>query len=412
MEGWISSIITQVNAAGTKVWTAYVKWNYNWLLAKVSTWSSTYVLAVPTIISWDISLTDIINIMQSWSLVYNWTSNLPSSYRWSIFNVDWWGFTYNPVWWIVAYTWTTDSLVSETNQLALLTKLQSIYTWTDSAVQNEEIKKILDTSNPSDEAKLLVSIIVNWSLNSKALVFDPNNQTISKKTIADCENLWDVIYWTVDWTISWLTCSDDIMACWWVWTWYTISACNLWSSIVWTWTTSYGKYFQWWRNKWFILYESSQEASTLTWSIWLNSLTDTYWFVWNPTWPWSWANSSITDNWWSFTNTNLARRGPCPENYHVPSKDDWQWLINIKWDLLNANLWSDFISELKIPVVGVRNYFWDYWNWSYQWTMWFYWSSSFNWPSAMFYFLFSPASILNWWSGSNSYWLAVRCFKN
>ena len=52
------------NAAWTLQWTAYVKWNYNWIIAKVTNWPTTYVLAVPTIISWDILLTDIMDIIQ------------------------------------------------------------------------------------------------------------------------------------------------------------------------------------------------------------------------------------------------------------------------------------------------------------------------------------------------------------
>ena len=91
----VANIFPQTYASTVKTAaTAYVKWNYNWQIAKVQSWSTTYILAVPTIINWDMTLTDIITILESKKLVYNWYANLPSSYTWTIFELNWW-FDYN-----------------------------------------------------------------------------------------------------------------------------------------------------------------------------------------------------------------------------------------------------------------------------------------------------------------------------
>ena len=427
IEWWLSKVnpINQANAAWTKVWTAYVKWNYNWLLAKVSTGSSTYILAIPTIISRDVTLRDIIDIMGSWSLVYNWLSNLPSSYEWSIFNLDWWWINFNPLS-IVAYTWTTQSLANIDNQLDLLTNLKSIYNGPGSASQNEWIQKILDTTDSSDEAKQLISFIVKNNLYSNAEIYDI--PVVNNKTILDCwTTLWEVIYWTPDW-YSWsLSCSNDIMICnWSSWSWYIISSCNIWQTDVdwyqscvdaWSCTTaSAGKLFQWWRNKWFNMNDVSQQATTITWSIWLDAWSDTFWYVWHD-WlslPYFWANSEISDNWWDITGTNLSRRWPCQEGYHIPSQDEWIWVSNSKWDLWDANLLTDMKNELRIPYTWLR-YSTD-WTTNAQWLGSFLWTSSrapspvWAWAYISLYSWNIDSSTLLW--SIYSIWMPIRCFKN
>ena len=77
---WYSPV-TQVNAATAP--TSYISWNYNWIIAQVSTWAistTTYILAIPTIITTDISwaLTDltVTSILTNKKLAYNWSTKL------------------------------------------------------------------------------------------------------------------------------------------------------------------------------------------------------------------------------------------------------------------------------------------------------------------------------------------------
>ncbi|QFR39410.1 prepilin-type N-terminal cleavage/methylation domain-containing protein [Candidatus Gracilibacteria bacterium 28_42_T64] len=169
MEGGISQNILTGNtyAEGNITGYTYIRGNYNKILAKVNTGSITYVLGVPTIISGDITLRDIISLMQSSSLVYNGSSNLPASYIGTRFNSsgNGGGFTFNPGN-IVAYTGTTESLSDIDNQVTLFNNLQTIYTATDVVNNNGIITKIVDADDGTVEEKILASIIVKQHINS------------------------------------------------------------------------------------------------------------------------------------------------------------------------------------------------------------------------------------------------------
>ncbi len=61
--------------------TTIIKWNYNWKIAKVSTWWYIYILAVPTIISWDTNEKDLIKLINKKRLVYNKSKILPKNFK-------------------------------------------------------------------------------------------------------------------------------------------------------------------------------------------------------------------------------------------------------------------------------------------------------------------------------------------
>ena len=111
----------------TKVWTALVKWNYNWELLSVIAGSNNYILALPSIISSDLSSTDILDILNNNRLVYNDYNNLPASYTWSVYDLysdhD---FSANN---LVVFTWSISGLRQSYNQVALLQNLYSAYSW-------------------------------------------------------------------------------------------------------------------------------------------------------------------------------------------------------------------------------------------------------------------------------------------
>ena len=168
-----SYFVSQANAADVKTAaTAYVIWDYNWEIAKVNSWSTTYILAVPTIINWDMTLTDIIEVISNKKLVYNWYGNLPSSYTWTIFEMNWW-FDYSQTWWIVVYSWSINDLkTDEDARLELITNLQGVYSWT--ILENTwNIKNLLETEinldTPTDEAKTLACWTVDFWLGTDTM---------------------------------------------------------------------------------------------------------------------------------------------------------------------------------------------------------------------------------------------------
>jgi type II secretory pathway pseudopilin PulG len=168
IETGLGKLIPQANASSSIPGTAYVKWNYNGQIAKVQSWTKTYVLAVPTIINWDMTLTDIIDILNDKRLVYDWYSNLPDSYKNTNFVIDWW-FDYSQTWWIVVFSWSINDLKKDENDRVLMIKNMQDY-YKDTIIKdNDNIKNIVDLNidllNPSEWLKDLAKETVENNLN-------------------------------------------------------------------------------------------------------------------------------------------------------------------------------------------------------------------------------------------------------
>lgn len=155
---------------------AYIKWTYNWIVAKVNTGSTTYALAIPSIIWTDITETTLEGVLTNQKLSYNNTTNIPSSYNW--YNKTWW-FDYNSTDTdkIIVYQWNLSLLSSSGTLLTnFVSKLQEAYSWT-LAMTNADIANIVST-NLTDSwsteflARVLIqqtidsSVQITWELNS------------------------------------------------------------------------------------------------------------------------------------------------------------------------------------------------------------------------------------------------------
>lgn len=97
LEWWVAhfNMVNSSYADWKIYWTAFVKWNYLWVVTDTQTGSTTYLLAVPSIIASDLSIPNLIDIVSNKKLVYNGKKNLPANYNGSMFNVDW-GFDFTP----------------------------------------------------------------------------------------------------------------------------------------------------------------------------------------------------------------------------------------------------------------------------------------------------------------------------
>ena len=159
------------------------------------------------------------------------------------------------------------------------------------------------------------------------------------------------IYWSEDkWVISFQT-SD--------WDGISIADKNLWATTVYnSWdvktAANMGKWYQWGNNYW--------------WDYWVNPVNTTTTLVnAGSYWPWNYYSSDVFiitgnyDNWWDSSNnanlwwwttdTYLARRWPCAEWWHIPSKADAQTLVNA----ISSITWSVDVSKInqycKLPSV-------------------------------------------------------------
>jgi type II secretory pathway pseudopilin PulG len=152
---------------------AMVKWNYNGQLAKVTSGSTTYILAVPTIISWDITLSSIDQLINQKKLVFKNYSNLPTIYSGSTYETDGW-FDYNPTK-LVVFEWNTDDITNnETKRLEFLINVQEAYSGTI-IEQSSNIKPLLantvNIDDISDKNRYLASKITNEILNTNITVW-------------------------------------------------------------------------------------------------------------------------------------------------------------------------------------------------------------------------------------------------
>ena len=142
-------------------------------------------------------------------------------------------------------------------------------------------------------------------------------------------------------------------------------------------TGSYGNYYQRWNNHPFAYWELSAIAQNATtdrasWDISYSN----YWYNWSITsfMKWStdyWENNAHYDDlwWWSgdgvnnnrWYNTGIMqainetwRQWPCPENYHVPSRWEWNTFMNLYSDGTDQNTVNDaeFLETFNIPSAG------------------------------------------------------------
>ncbi|MDD3302337.1 MAG: FISUMP domain-containing protein [Candidatus Gracilibacteria bacterium] len=139
---------------------AYISGNYNEKFTKVSTGTTSWILAQPSIIATDIGNSDLANILSTKKLSYNNYSNIPHSYNTP--GTESGGFNYtngNPI----IFTGTLEEL-HEDNQrkLDFLTNLKQAYTSTDLATNPmyHDIMNI-DTTNDSTGAINLVISYIN-----------------------------------------------------------------------------------------------------------------------------------------------------------------------------------------------------------------------------------------------------------
>lgn len=168
-----NNLLHQANAWDI-IATAIVTWNYNWILFKTLTWSSCEVLAVPSIISAlePTVTTNLIDIINSGALVYNWFNNLPSEYINSKYNSIGW-FNFNPTN-IIAYKDSSScsdlyksDATGEAARKALIEWLQASYSGT--IIQDDDWILAIMAINPNDpgEVKVLWWALVNNSLGWK-----------------------------------------------------------------------------------------------------------------------------------------------------------------------------------------------------------------------------------------------------
>ena len=392
-----TSLINSANAESV-IQQALLKWTYNGQVVKTTYNWTTYIFALPSIVTADLTVQDLWDQVLQSILVYNGYTNIPASYDWTNTIMTWWfDFNSSNTWAIVVFQWDVDELYSSWTMLKTFTiNLQEAYS--GSTLKNESLYTDLlsiDTSNDQeiiDQMTMMINNELWWEIKA-----------------------WDIVVsWGWGWWLpyfGWLCDTDDISA----WS-YTIASCNLWTTTAWTWTESYWSYFQWWNNYGFSPSPTTNSNPVDASSNWPWNYYSSSTFITNTTSPNDWSSSPNTNLWWwsgltTVTNPTAQQESdmqwPCPSWYHIPTRDEWWWLyVALMWTYSD----SQIRNLLNIP------YSWFKWTWqSYnvyqEWIYWHYWASSDNWSNSWWIYL-SSTIWMNQGSYSRSDWRSIRCFKN
>lgn len=315
----------KVNAEQLKEGTAYTVWNYNWEVIKVSSWWMIYLLALPSITTSNISSTDVANIISNNELVFKWYSNLPSSYTWTTYNINWED-NLNILNNFVVYSWSTLPTTNEEINL-FVTNLKQAYAWTDLESESNYQKILnLNTSDPETVLSYWVTLMNN-NLWTELTLWDI---PIITQTI--CEAAW----W------AWVSSSDDVYIWTTQWNWFCISP------IFWDWNSD-SNLWDWW----------------ISWNWWWNNLAVT--FKW-------WDSTNISDywNWYNYENEKWQTRtlmvadwSSNEINYTCKSlwtaSSDYLWSTdNIEWRMKwLATTWNDYAEAQNIDWIDS----WTLLNW-------------------------------------------------
>ena len=104
---------------------------------------------------------------------------------------------------------------------------------------------------------------------------------------------------------------------------------NIWATEVWTWEESYGSFYKWWNNTEF------------------NSID---------TWDSNEFMKANTGEW------KEKEQGPCPAWYHIPTVNEWEWVVDL-WKLKNnvsyLSSWDviSLMDTFKLPYAWYRYWF-------------------------------------------------------
>ena len=163
---------------------------------------------------------------------------------------------------------------------------------------------------------------------------------------------------------------------------------NLWAQIIWFWydanSNSYWYYYQWWNNYGFGPSSTTIKSSTqvdctninpsaYTSSTFITWLNDFDWCSSKNDNLWWWSEDGSSNNRWldTISSTDLARKWPCPEWWHIPSIWERQALLIYGASLnsgarktgtpfnnyeMSSSNFTKFTNDFKIPIAGQLAY--------------------------------------------------------
>ena len=371
---------------------------YNGIFAK----TQNFIVPTPSIITaedttWGLVLTQ--DVLES-MVTHRW-NNIPE-----IGNVVYNTWALNDLT-LSVWEWSINKSSSESDKVALIEAIKTTYSWSILA-SNGEINEVLSASWTGQIVAILNTVVLEqpelnsssstsssseetnppvngscWTDQSQDLVATPTNlcnagtptsvtdgwiwstytwdctwlfewttancsaNHIAEVTFADCSTSWEILTATsfYDWCDTW-----DIIVCSWAGAWYTVSACNVWTTTSWLAAASYWELFQWWNNAWMKSSWTSWTQVDASWYGPWNYYNDAT-FITPGSTENSWTSVYNADLWWHTTNTDEARQWPCATWYHIPSSTEWSGA----WNAWGWSTITDISNWLNLPLTGWYN---------------------------------------------------------
>ncbi|EKE26426.1 MAG: hypothetical protein ACD_4C00296G0001, partial [uncultured bacterium (gcode 4)] len=175
--------IQQANAATISA-QAIIKWNYNSLVAKVSSWSNIYIFALPTITLSDLSQTDLAQI-SSGSFVLDKEANLPNSYETTSLSLNWNSFYFQPQ---IIWSWSDiETLTNDSAQLSsFTTNLQNAYKNNANLQWLDLYETVINESTWSTLLANFTTNLIKQILNSSVTIITANIISWTWVTYSNC----------------------------------------------------------------------------------------------------------------------------------------------------------------------------------------------------------------------------------
>lgn len=149
--GITAMIIPQARAA---VSTAYVRGNYNGLLARAVIWEDHHFFTIPSIMANDLSNPDILHLIDNEKLVFDQFFNLPSTYQSSV--DGYWGFGFfpsNPL----VFSWAIAELQGKEQLTNLINEMKFVYASSQIA-RYESYQALIEGDTYTSTKKLLENV--------------------------------------------------------------------------------------------------------------------------------------------------------------------------------------------------------------------------------------------------------------
>jgi len=380
-------------AAAKRTWYVRLWGKYNGVLTLTNIAGTSFILALPSLFTSDITNPEISSIFASKNILINGGTNLPAHYS-SLASSD--TLSYTMTWAVnfwspdyIVFSWDLNDLINEAPRLTFFKKLYSIYTSWDTAWNKyyDEITSLNPSVNPTRAKNYVADVIWYWV----AGIFVENfNERVIRWAI-DWFNIFS--FWDIGLLSNWI----ESIAEWnngemvfWSDVWVSILKDNVWKNLTGSNTANglkndvvrrvyidpdtWDYYFS--HNLWVSKYDGTDwtqyQFGGLIWTSWAWNVTkDKNWNFWIRTWKWliKIENGTMTAITTTLADPNLSWDfiiNPAKDTLYIPSKT---WVVVYNIDANTSTIYNYTNSDVFCETCGWNNVVYELLLWN-NWDVW------------------------------------------